>query len=227
MKIAVTSDLHGSLPKIDPCDILLICGDLVPLYYQTNMIASENWFWTDFFPWCRDSPAKNVVFIAGNHDFILERCYNKMYEAFNNWRKHNIYYLNNSSIEIEGIKIFGTPYCKIFGHWAFMRENDRLQKYYSEIPENLDILISHDAQKLDALGVISEGWQTGVDAGNEELAKAIIEKAPKYAFCGHIHSGNHTLQYVTEHTQAANASLVDEGYNATNPILYFDYETTI
>lgn len=34
---------------------------------------------------------------------------------------------------------------------------------------------------------------TPINAGNEVLAKAIIDKKPKYAFCGHIHEGNHWL----------------------------------
>ena len=67
MKIGATSDLHGNLPDIEPCDILFICGDIIPLHYQTNMISSLAWFQTKFLPWCRDNAAKNVVFIAGNH----------------------------------------------------------------------------------------------------------------------------------------------------------------
>jgi hypothetical protein len=30
-------------------------------------------------------------------------------------------------------KVFGTPYCKIFGNWAFMRENETLKEKFSEI----------------------------------------------------------------------------------------------
>lgn len=34
MKICATSDLHGNLPNIEPCELVLICGDIVSLQAQ-------------------------------------------------------------------------------------------------------------------------------------------------------------------------------------------------
>ena len=34
MRIGVTSDLHGILPEVEPVDLLLICGDIMPLNIQ-------------------------------------------------------------------------------------------------------------------------------------------------------------------------------------------------
>ena len=31
------SDLHGNLPEITSCDIVVICGDIFPLDIQKNM----------------------------------------------------------------------------------------------------------------------------------------------------------------------------------------------
>lgn len=43
MRICVTSDLHGILPKIEePCTAVLICGDIMPLRMQRNIPQSEN-----------------------------------------------------------------------------------------------------------------------------------------------------------------------------------------
>ena len=36
LKITAISDIHGDLPIIDPCDVLCICGDIVPLEIQRN-----------------------------------------------------------------------------------------------------------------------------------------------------------------------------------------------
>lgn len=229
MKIAATSDLHGNLPEVEECDILLICGDIFPLWCQSNMIASEEWLLTQFLPWCRDNKAKNVVYIAGNHDFFYERKLAEIQEISLNWRKYNIYYLKNELVEVEGLKIFGTPYCKIFGRWAFMREPEKLQKYYSEIPEGLDILISHDSPKISNYGKIlaKTPWNdpsNPIDAGNSWLAEEILKKKPRFSFCGHVHSGDHTLAFINETTEMANVSLVDESYRPTNSILYIDYE---
>lgn len=222
MKIAVTSDLHGFLPEIEECDLLLICGDIMPLHYQCNLIASNAWLQTVFLPWCRDCPAKHVVFIAGNHDWFMERRAGTMKEIMQNWSKYNVYYLCNQSIEIDGLKIFGTPYCKQFGNWAFMRDNEMLKNLYAEIPEGLDILISHDAPDLCGAGDILERDPI-VNAGNQILAEAIVEKKPKYAFCGHIHSGNHNLTKNGD-TYVANVSYVNEQYEPYYPILCISQE---
>ena len=36
IKVVAISDLHGYLPEIPECDLLCICGDLVPLNVQAN-----------------------------------------------------------------------------------------------------------------------------------------------------------------------------------------------
>lgn len=224
MKIGATSDLHGNLPDIEPCDILFICGDIIPLHYQTNMISSLAWFQTKFLPWCRDNAAKNVVFIAGNHDFALERSLD-LKAAIKEWQKYNIYYVENSLIQIEGLKIFGTPYCQIFGPFAFMYTDEQLQQFFYEIPEGVDVLISHDAPNLCKLGTIQEGRNAGVEAGSGPLAVAIIEKKPKIVFCGHIHSGDHQLTALNPHTIGANVSLVNEAYKPVNNVLYYEIQS--
>ena len=33
-KICVLSDLHGHLPKVEPCELVLLAGDIVPLNIQ-------------------------------------------------------------------------------------------------------------------------------------------------------------------------------------------------
>lgn len=221
-KIAVTSDLHGILPEVEECDILLICGDIIPLWCQSNMIASEEWFQTKFFPWCRDCSAKNVVFIAGNHDHFLARKLAWSLEMLRPWRAQGVYYLKNDFIELEGLKIFGTPYCKIFGNWAFMREPERLKQYYSEIPKDLDILISHDCPYgVHDIIVEDSPWANGEHIGNPQLLDAIKDKQPKYHFSGHLHGTSHEPENI-DNTISYSVSLVNEKYRAVYPILYLN-----
>lgn len=224
MKIAVISDLHGYLPiypgkywdGIEECEVLLICGDILPLNIQTNMPKSKDWLIVDFKLWASDLPVEKVYIVAGNHDFWFERNSIEAHSIFSKYDK--VTYLCNEfadHISIQDSKvyrIFGTPYCKIFGNWAFMRNNEFLAQKYNEIPENVDIFISHDAPKVSDLGIIKEGNWSGTDAGNPVLAKYILEKKPKYAFCGHIHSGNHELQEV-DGIKFANTSIVNERYD--------------
>lgn len=51
MRIGATSDLHGILPEIEPCELFFICGDIMPLSVQLNMPASLEWLKTEFIPW--------------------------------------------------------------------------------------------------------------------------------------------------------------------------------
>lgn len=220
MKIAVTSDLHGYLPEIEPCDILMICGDIMPLWAQSNMIASEEWLCTQFLPWCRDNNAKNVVFVAGNHDHYFERKSVEVPELLRPWAKHNIYYLCNTSVEIEDKKIFGTPFCKIFGHWAFMRSPETLQKLYSDMPADCDIVISHDCP-YGVHDVTIERDDTE-HIGNPQLLEALIEKCPKYHFSGHLHGTDHSENTIQGKTITYSVSLVDERYEPVYPVLYLE-----
>lgn len=222
MRIAVTSDLHGNLPKVEECDLLLICGDIMPLGIQMNDGYSIEWLQNQFRDWCIDSPAKQIVFIAGNHDFSLYWHRKELTKRFLNSGK--IVYLKDTEFEYKGVKIYGTPWCHKFGNWAFMRDDAKLAEKYDKIPQNVDILISHDAPRIENFGTILDTRITSepAEAGNSVLAASIITKSPKYAFCGHIHSGDHNMHKVGD-TVLANVSFVDEAYDPVNPILYFEY----
>ncbi|HEX3804322.1 MAG TPA: hypothetical protein VHV75_15915 [Solirubrobacteraceae bacterium] len=67
------SDLHGQLPAVEPCDVLFLAGDLVPLEVQEDDQRSKRWLSEVFARWLDEVPAAEVVGIAGNHDFALER----------------------------------------------------------------------------------------------------------------------------------------------------------
>lgn len=223
MKVCATSDLHGYLPDIEPCNLLLICGDIVPLDIQTNMPESEKWLEEVFIPWIESLPIDQAILIAGNHDFFMERCSKNAFSLLNTGK---LTYLRNESTTYvsndgEVVTIFGTPYCKIFNRWAFMRSPERLKEKYSEIPENVDILISHDAPMIGEVGMIRKGGWAGTEAGNPQLADEIVRKKPKWCFCGHIHSGEHNITEYND-TRLANVSLVDETYKPTNNPIYVE-----
>lgn len=159
--------------------------------------------------------------------FFLERISNEELKCFYISTDYKVIVLKNEEynyeyLSDEGIKylkIFGTPYCKIFGNWAFMLSNEKLKQKYSFIPEDCDILISHDAPDINNLGLISMGHWSGENAGNTVLAEAVNEKKPKMVFCGHIHSGNHELTKV-DNTWFANVSYVNESYYPSHEILH-------
>ena len=69
LKIVAISDLHGNLPDIiEPADIALIPGDIVPLAVQFNNPGSKEWLENTFANWVNNLPVDAVFLTAGNHD---------------------------------------------------------------------------------------------------------------------------------------------------------------
>lgn len=232
MKAIATSDLHGELPAItEEFDLLLIAGDICPVTDHRRERQFE-WLCTEFVDWVNGLPFKNVfsrvVFCAGNHDFILESISKKkLNEIISKVNDGRLVYLDNEEYDFEVLeddgtlntyKIFGCPYCKVFGRWAFMREN--LDKYYGAIPSGLDILITHDAPGVDVYGMITQGRYKGTDAGNKSLAQYIHDVKPICAFHGHIHSSPHEIRLI-HGTFYGNVSLMDENYEPVFKPLFF------
>ena len=82
MKVVGISDIHGQLfskKNIPECDIVCICGDIMPLEIDRNIIASTAWFVGEFIPWCEKLPCKYVLFTPGNHDFLFDELSSKIY----------------------------------------------------------------------------------------------------------------------------------------------------
>lgn len=241
MKVIALSDLHGTLPDIiEPFDLMLICGDICPVWNH-KVSYQEYWLKNDFNNWLRDLPYNDafsrVVCIAGNHDFIFERLGRVKREDLLSslpssfiYLEHELYTFEYLEDDLKQITIFGTPYCTQYGNWAFMRDSDYLQKKFCEIPEGIDILISHDAAFMtNGLGTISEGTHKGTECGSKELSQAVERVQPKYFFCGHIHTGNHSFsRYAFANTNremwSANVSILDECYDESFRPLIFEYK---
>lgn len=225
MKICAVSDLHGYLPELKPCELVLICGDSVPLEYQASSKKTKKWYDITFRRWAEELPCDKVLFIAGNHELHFPRK-KIIYESLFS-KDNKITYLCHSeyihkSKDGKEYKIFGTPYCKQFMNWAFMYPNEELEKIFKNIPSDLDILISHDNPYGYGDIVLQEcPWADGSHIGNIPLAKAIKEKQPKYQFNGHLHSCEHSLIMI-DNTKHYNCSIKDERYNPVYEPLYLD-----
>lgn len=234
MKITAVSDLHGLLPQIMPCDVVLICGDIVPLKIQRDAIRSEMWLKNEFSRWVNDLQCQHVLAVWGNHDFIgldlgdtplgRER-YNM---CIGRPTKHKIEFLDGNYTNIivgdEQITVWGSPWCHTFGNWAFMVSEDSLAEKYKSIPKGCDIVMTHEAPKIGKMGVITQGPYTGEKAGSKALAEAIKKANPRYALSGHIHSSEHKLSKYkgAGNTLFATVSLLDEQYNNTYDPLIFE-----
>lgn len=233
MKITAISDLHGYLPKdLKGGDVLCVCGDIVPLEYQNNLVQSVAWFTLDFNRWASSVPYKKVLFIGGNHDFFLEELSKKQRPSYVlkdllpglHKGQSKLIYLCDNSVEIEGVHFYGTPWIADLERWAFYKPDDELRKIYSIIPWKCDVLLTHMPPLACGAGLVMQngGYNTMANFGSLALAEAIQDKDIDYALCGHVHSGNHNPQPFGNVKNVVNVSLKDENYKvAYEP---FDFE---
>ena len=236
MNIIASSDFHGNLPYIDkPFDLFLIAGDICPAHdhyfsFQLEWVMNEFANWVNALPYA--SPWSRVILVPGNHDFAFERMSHAQIMEFEHKCNGHLKFLRHDMYEfeypvsdgIDSLTIFGTPYCSIFGNWAFMVTDETLEKKFSQIPEGVDILVSHDSPNIGKLGAITQGRWKNDTTGNAVLAKHIERIHPKLFVSGHFHSGNHEVQCING-TYMANVSYVDEGYYpAAYPVLQIPYD---
>lgn len=240
MKITAISDIHGDLPYIEPCDVLCICGDIVPLNIQSNYTKSVVWFAGTFVKWCESIDCAKVLIIAGNHDFMFQNMFDNYYNKYINtnpttkfyWNWDDfasevesnlnltpkIEYLHNTSFTYNGVKFYGTPHIPVLRNWAFYADSEQLKKLFAMIPDDTDVLLSHSPGKdVNKTGVSLQLYNQP-EFGSQELTDAIQDKHIKYWFVGHIHSGNHNLEDYNG-IKVANVSMKDENYNMRyNPL---------
>jgi len=133
LKIAAVSDLHGQLPTIPPCDLLLIAGDVAPdrfydAWARHAPSLQAGWVRSTYEYWANHQPCAHVAGTWGNHDFCGQRGFTapSMYV--------------DRLVEVLGLRIWLTPWSRTFMDWAFMKSEDELRDIYARIPEGIDIL---------------------------------------------------------------------------------------
>lgn len=235
--IAASSDFHGNLPEVtEPFDLMLLGGDLEPARNH-NWAYQRKWYKEEFLPWVQELPFNNVwskvIFIGGNHSIFLSQeghsfrvkeleidSGGRLVYLHNEW--YNFDYLDEDEIKV--LTIFGTPYCKIFGNWWNMLNDETLKEKYSEIPSNTDILLSHDCPygACDMCYGWKDWGRTPMHIGNKVLAEAVLERNITLGIFGHLHTGNHSGELLGD-TLCYNVSLLDESYTPIYPIKYIKW----
>lgn len=200
MKLCCISDLHGHLPALPDADVLVIAGDICPvenhkLYYQ------QWWLDTVFRKWLPDMP---VVAIWGNHDWIGEHL-----EMVPDLPWH---LLTDQSVDIDGIRFYGTPWQREFCSWAFNLTEAELAIKYAAIP-GCDVLVSHGPP----LGYGDNGL------GSPSLTEAIRRLRIPLTICGHIHEGYGRFE--DSGLTIVNASVRDEKYRVVNSPIVVEVRT--
>ena len=155
MKICAMSDLHGHLPdpeQIEQVDVVVICGDIVPLKIQRASMFVDEWLKNEFKEWVQLLPCERVILTPGNHDFYFHSITRTKLEDTLNHIGKKLVYLEDSSYIYKGVSFYGCPWCTGPLDWAFCPGNSMLfhgtykeivtiEDMYNKIPE-CDVLLT-------------------------------------------------------------------------------------
>jgi Icc-related predicted phosphoesterase len=184
LTMVLLSDTHGlhrelSMPA---ADVFLHAGDICMLGDRSAI--------RDFDRWLGELGYRHCILVPGNHDSpILE----------DPSLVSNAVVLINQGIEIDGLRIWGTP-----GGVVEARSVEERRRLYSMIPMDTDVLITHGP----AYSILDSAPRSDHHGGDQELREAVERVRPRLHLCGHVHPGRGSWE--TEHTVYVNGALLSE-----------------
>jgi len=191
VRVVHVSDSHHHHDSIDlpPGDVLIHTGDLVGNYGNRDIATHL----AHFLEWLKDVSQlyQFVVFIAGNHDVLLDpkiQKHRQVRDDFLGGLPDNVKYLEHSGVSVCGLHIWGSPTCvcrhetlgKRYYSNAFETPCQERQQVWSSVPEGLDLLMTHNPPK---------GTLCHSAVGDKLLADRLAAMAtpPRFHCFGHDH----------------------------------------
>lgn len=207
MKFVVIADSHGRHHhvRIPGGDVLIHAGDIT---YRGKKSEVE-----EFLKWFQKQPHKYKIFIAGNHDFFLEK---EKPGVIDKIIPDDIIYLNDSGICINDINIWGSPITPQFYNWAFNKPRGAaIARHWNLIPENTDLLITHGPPR----GILDQVMNEQ-NVGCRDLLEKVKGLGIKVHVFGHIHEAYGTTRSFG--TRFINASVMNDQYELVNRPIVFE-----
>lgn len=164
-----------------------------------------------FLNWYGEQNAKHKLLICGNHEVEISKQPLELLQQM--CENQGIKLLHNSHTIIEGHTIFGSPFSKQFGGWAYMCSEPDLANIYDSILPDASIVITHGPayKKLD--------FCPNGHVGSTALAHRLTELPNlKLHVTGHIHESRGTM--IENGVLTVNASICGIPYSDViiNPI---------
>lgn len=195
-RIVACSDTHRSHwdVKVPEGDLFIFAGD----NDITDLITLH-----DFNDWLGTINCKYKIVVGGNHDRYLEFIGKEESKRLLN----NCIYLENEFIEVDGFKIFGSPYSCLFNDWSFMRPDNNLKEIWDTIPLETEILVTHTMP----YGILDGVLPRMQSVGSLTLRDAIKRVQPKIQIGGHLHYYGGE-KYYDGKTTYYNVSILNDEY---------------
>jgi Icc-related predicted phosphoesterase len=225
--ISDTHNRHRELRPLPPGDVLIHSGDFTNFGKEDEV--------REFYEWFSEQSFKYKILIAGNHEITFDLDFDrqeardrfhdgqwldfkKIKEIITN--DASIIYLENEAVEIEGIKIWGSPHQPAFWGWAFnIPRGVGCRLMAEKIPTDTDILITHGppARQRDLT-------EYGTRVGCEDTLRVIENRVkPIVHVFGHIHNSWGVSH--NEKTHFVNASSCSYDDEFLNHHIIFDITT--
>lgn len=200
MIIRAVADLHGYLPPIERCDVLLIGGDIAPDRQPLT------WYQTEFKDWLHTVPARYVIATPGNHDFILRDNRAAVDKIGLRW-----HLLVDEGFQVDGYQFYGSPWQLPFLNWAYNLPEYQIKEKWAAIPENTSVLVLHGPPYCYG-DLTNDGRHTGSPSLLERIKELPQLKLVIY---GHIHEARG--EWHINQATLANVSVVNRHYQLVYP----------
>jgi len=230
--ISDTHCKHMNMPRALPKgDLLIHSGDFTLTGETPDVKNFANWL----VGYITEDHFKHIVVIAGNHDITFQENY---YHS-TGWKRFHgdrvkydpektrnllikaypgrIHYLEDESITLLGVRIYGSPWSAAFHDWAFNVERGKdSEELYSKIPKDTQVLITHGPPAMHGDIVEDVGHQ-----GSVALHSRVTELNIPFHIFGHIHEGYGVTKQEGSDTFFVNASTCTLKYVSLNKPIVF------
>jgi Icc-related predicted phosphoesterase len=205
MRIVCISDTHEFHRDVEvpDGDLLIHAGDFTYFSKRPSMLF-------DFDDWLGSLPHEHKVVVPGNHEFLLEDPQHRPAIT-------NATLLIDAGIEIEDIRIWGSPVTPLYGGAFGMSSGSDRKRVWAKIPDGTDILITH----TPPFGFLDREAGSDEHQGCLGLMEAVLRVRPRLHVFGNIHGSYGT--YRNENTLFANAALFDELGGVERPPIVVDF----
>jgi len=185
MTTLLISDTHGRHIYSDINDrkdlnMIIHCGD----FTKSKRKGKEGLI--DFLDWYCSLQIEHKIFIAGNHDSLFDLNFEEAITILKEKNKEfntNVIYLQDSSVIINGVKFYGSPWSPTYHRWNFQKDESDLKDIWDKIPKDTNVLITHTPPHT-----ILDKTLNNRTVGSKTLLRKIKElKSLKFHFFGHIH----------------------------------------